>query len=153
MQIIFSSGKNKMKKNILLIIAALCSFLTFADVEKYKVKSVSGTVKYEDGKEMKDVKKGMELSPGTKISVGVGSVLVLNNGKKDIRIKALSKGTVGSFDDKKSAKIKAADKAEQNSVAKAKDAGTEGMTTISIRSEDMDDEDFEFITTEESSSK
>lgn len=142
-----------MKKKILLIVAALCTFLAFADNEKYKVKNVSGQVQYEDGREMKDVKKGMELSADTKVSVGVGSVLVVNNGKKDIRIKSLSKGTVGSFDDKNASRITASEKPEQNSVAKAKDAGTEGMTTISIRSDNKDDDEFEFIMPEEGSSR
>ncbi len=128
-----------MKKSIMsLLIAIAATFALFA-ADSYKVKAVSGKVQYDDNGSWKAVTKGMELSADANVTVGVGANLVVTKvgGKKDVRIKANSKGTIESFASASSGGIKVGAAAEKNTTAKAKDAGDKGVATASSRASDV----------------
>ena len=82
-----------MKRNIVKLVLLCSGLYVFADA--YVVKSVSGTVTFEDSKgKTVDVKKGMSLDVNASVSTGLNSTLVVNLDGKDFTVKPMKKGKI-----------------------------------------------------------
>jgi hypothetical protein len=83
-----------MKRAIFVCLIA-CLALAAAFAGDFTVKAVTGKVEREvsPGK-WEAVKEGQTLQPSAVINTGLNASLVLNDGAKDITVKAMQKGTV-----------------------------------------------------------
>jgi hypothetical protein len=135
-----------MKKVVfwVLVLGVLLSAFVFA-ADSYTVKSVTGKVEREvsPGK-WEAVTEGAQLSAAVVINTGLNSGLILNDGSKDITIKAMQKGTVETLAkaDAAGGGIRIGGKVSSTNTASTA-RGTSNISTASTRASDAA-EDYEW---------
>lgn len=88
-----------MKK--ILLLSCIILFAASAGFAEIKVASVKGTAAFNKGTSWKELKAGMVLAEGTKISTGVRSEVVLSLSNSTVKIRPLSMMKI--YEDKKTA--------------------------------------------------
>ena len=121
-----------MKRNIVKLVLLCSGLYVFADA--YVVKSVSGTVTFEDSKgKTVDVKKGMSLDVNASISTGLNSTLVVNLDGQDFTVKPMKKGKISELATASRSGVKIGSKVTKRDIALAAGKSNKGVATASSR--------------------
>lgn len=121
-----------MKKNIIKLVLLCSGLYVFADA--YIVKSVTGTVTFEDSKgKTVDVKQGMTLDAGASVSTGLNSTLVVSLDGKDFSVKPMKKGKIRELATASKSGVKIGSKVTKRDIALAAGKSNKGVVTASSR--------------------
>jgi hypothetical protein len=83
-------GKNMKKNNLLFLITLIILIFSTASFAEITVTSIKGQARYKTANQWVDLKSGMKLAQGTKISTGVNSSIVLDINGDTITIRQMT---------------------------------------------------------------